>query len=183
MIKRPQFNTRNLASIDEETSSPKYAYDSKVYFFDCHPEQPAWLKQLFMVRGIVRRVVFDDERQEIAYQLYLPTNRRTIYVYEKELGTNYADSQISCPWGTVESTMQDGLMVKVGEKIEPIVLLDEVVKALKLDAVDYMQHRRRIHVLLKTAKSVVRVSYDRQPEYRVFAKKASYMQATQALLM
>lgn len=183
MIKRPLLNPRNIASIDEDISSPKYAYDSKVCFFDCHPEQPAWLKQLFIVWGIVRRVVFDDKKQEIAYQLYLPSDRRTIYVYEKELVMNYADSKISCPWGTVESTMQDGLMVKVGEKIEPKVLLDEVVKALELDAVDYMQHRRRIHVLLKTAKSVVRVSYDRQPEYRVFAKKATYTQAAQALLM
>ena len=183
MIKRPQLNPRNLKSLDESASLPKFDCNSKVYFFDCHPDQPTWLKQLFVVCGVVRRAVLDIEKQEIAYQLYLPTNCRTIYVYEKELVANCIDNPIFCPWGTVESTMQDGLMVKVGDKVEPKELLDEVVKALELDAVNYMQQKRRIHVLLKTAKSVVRVSYDRQPEYRIFAKKASCTEAAQALLM
>ncbi len=183
MIKRSQLNSRHLIQLDEASTPVKYGNNSKVYFYDCHPDQPAWLKQLFLVGGVVRRAALDPETQEIVYQVYLPKNLRTVFISEKELMASCSDNPISCPWGTVESSMKDGLMVKVNETVEPQVLLNDVVKTLELDAVGYMKQKRRIHVMLKTVKSVVRVSYDRQPEFRVFAKRASYAEAVEALLM
>ncbi|WP_261858213.1 hypothetical protein [Photobacterium sanguinicancri] len=183
MIKRPLIIPRNLLPLNVDTYPPKFANNTNVYFYDCHQAQPAWLQQLFTVWGIVRDVAFDDDMKEVVYQLYLPKERRSIYVYEKELVSDCRDNQSECPWGEVESTVQDGIMVKVADRLAPDVLLDDVVKALELDAISYMRHKRRIHVLLRTAKSVVRVSYDRQPEYRVFAKRASLSEAKQALMM
>ncbi|MGF1836366.1 hypothetical protein [Photobacterium sanguinicancri] len=183
MIKRPLITPRNIRPLNVDTHPAKFANNTHVYFYDCHQAQPAWLQQLFTVWGIVRDVAFDDDMNEIVYQLYLPKERRSIYVHEKELVADCGDNPTVCPWGEIESTVQDGIMVKVANKLAPDVLLDDVVKALELDAIRYMRHKRRIHVLLRTPKSVVRVSYDRQPEYRVFAKRASFSEALQALMM
>lgn len=182
MIKRNQLNTNNLIPHEKEHISAKHSCNSRVYFSDGHPDQPVWLKQLFLLCGVVRRTLFDVEKQEVAYELHLPANCRRLYIYEKDLLTKCTDTQILCPWGIIESTMQDGLMVKVDKEIAPEALLDEVVKTLELDSANHMQQKRRIHVLLKTAKSVVRVSYDRQAEYRIFAKRASYIEAARALV-
>ena len=182
MIKHSQLNSRHLIQIDESSTPVKYSCNSKVYFFDCHPDQPLWLKQLFMVCGLARRAVLDPKTREVSYQVYLPRNLRSVYVSEKDLITNDSENQIVCPWGTVESVMKDGLMVKVGKVVEPEVLLNDIIKTLELDAASYMQYKRRIHVMLKTLKSVVRVSYDRKPEFRVFSKRVSYAEAVEALL-
>ncbi|MFT5674318.1 MAG: hypothetical protein ACI808_000233 [Paraglaciecola sp.] len=181
MIKRSQLNSRHLIQIDEASTPVKYSCNSKVYFFDCHPEQPLWLKQLFMVCGLARRAVLDPKTLEVSYKVYLPTHLRTVYVYEKDLVADCSDNPIACPWGTVESVMKDGLMVKVGKEVDPEVVLNEIIKTLELDAVSDMQYKRRIHVMLKTQKSVVRVSYDRKPEFLVFAKRVSYAEAVEAL--
>lgn len=183
MIKRPHLNSRHLIPLDKTVASAKYGCNSRVYFSDCHPDQSNWLKQLFLVSGVVRQAVFDTEKQEVVYELYLPANFRKIFIYESELMDKCNESASSCPWGTIESAMQDGLMVKVAEELEPEMLLDDVIKVLELDAASYMRQKRKIHILLKTAKSVVRVSYDNQPEYRIFAKRASYSEAAKALLI
>ncbi|MFT5674526.1 MAG: hypothetical protein ACI808_000445 [Paraglaciecola sp.] len=181
MIKHSKLDSRHLIPLTEASKPVKYGSNSKVYFFDCHPDQPTWLKQLFLVCGVARRAALDPDTQEVAYQVYLPVNLRSVYIYEKDLVPNCSDNPIACPWGTVESKMKDGLRVKVSEEVEPQVLLDEVVKTLELDSVRYTKHKRRIHIMLKTLKSVVRVSYDRQPEFRIFSKRASYAEAVEAL--
>lgn len=183
MDKHHQLNPHQLVPLEEEHAFAKHACNSRVYFSDEHPDQDVWLKQLFLLCGVVRQTLFDVEKQEVVYEIHLAVNSRRLYIYEKDLFIKCRESEILCPWGTIESTMQDGLMVKVDKDLEPEMLLDEVIRVLELSAINYMQQKRKIHVLLKTAKSVVRVSYDAQPEYRIFSKRASYIEAARALVV
>lgn len=157
-----------------------YKENQHVYFSNCHADQPSWLRSFFKVKGVIRRRLIDKRNNRIAYELFMLRGLKKKIVYQEQLTQN-GELLRTSPWGHFVSSVRDGLMIQLNESAQASDIVDEVVDAMALDYQHHLRHKRPIHVLLKSKKAVVRVSYDGHASFKLFGKKADYQQAIDAL--
>ncbi|WP_028112783.1 hypothetical protein [Ferrimonas kyonanensis] len=175
-------SVNGFVPLERTASRAKFTLGQRLSFHHCHRDQANWIKQVFTEQGIVQGIFWDEKNNDVVYQLNASARVGKIYAHEQDIIQLNTQEQSACPWGQVESKACDGIIVHVDHEVNATQLLKDVVAALRLNVIDYYRHKRKLHILLKTATSVVRVSYDNVAEFKVFAKRVNFHQASEALM-
>ncbi|CAH0533510.1 hypothetical protein VST7929_01380 [Vibrio stylophorae] len=186
MIRRPSLHCENLQSLTVAELATHHADDhftagDQVYFLDCHHSQQDWLKQFFVHQGVVKEAFWHPQEQRLIYRVHFPFERCFKQVYGEELFRQAPLNQGTCPWGEIESMITDGILLKLNDSYQPKPLLDDVVHCLSLEVMYYLNYQRRLHMILKSKRVHLKVSFEQSAEFRLFGKKISYEQALDAL--
>ncbi|HHX8457912.1 TPA: hypothetical protein ACVO1H_004545 [Vibrio diabolicus] len=180
-MKTKLIGTQDFQLLDTEQYKPKFSLGQRVEFYHCHREQEHWIKEVFQEKGCVQGIYWDDKAKDIVYQLYVSVRLGSAYVLEQDLVHRSSAENTKCPWGVVEAKACDGIIINVTEKVNTSQILRDAVSFLQLDAIKYFKQKKRLHILLKTPLSLVRVSYDKSPEFRVYNKLVNFNEASEAL--
>lgn len=177
MIRRPLLSDGRVPLISADDGCSQFAVSDLVYFTDCHANQPDWIKQLFVCKGFVRQIYRRQDTGEVVYDIHFPFARCCKLIPEAELTTDNQPQFAPCPWGKIEGMIIDGIMLRIENSLAVKPMLDEIVRCLTREVTEYLNSRRRLHMILRTDNTNLKISFDQSAEFRLFGKRISYEEA------
>lgn len=176
IIRRPQFQYEKLEAVNQLDA--KYGVDDKVIFFDCHKQQPDWIKYQSAHSGVVKDIFRSDHCVDAVYKVYFPHVRCTKLIPESEIEAGLYITERLCSWGQLMNMSPDGMLVNLTKLsfLQPII--EDAVCCLRREVEDYLHFQRRLHIALKNERIHLKISADKTgAEFRLFGKTISYEQA------